>query len=199
MQLWLVRHGETIVGEDGLYLPHHGLTELGREQARAVAEVLAQHDFDACYSSSLPRAVETAATFANLTGSKFASISALNEIEVGDLTNAPVEFKQRIINHYGEMDYSMFGGEDAPRFAKRVQKGFAELLEDAEERQAENVVAFLHGGTIAAIIDHLAGEEFDYRVRPRMPNCSYSVATRNGEGIWSSWNGWQTDHLPKLT
>ena len=38
MQLWLVRHGETIVGEDGLYLPHHGLTELGREQARAVAE-----------------------------------------------------------------------------------------------------------------------------------------------------------------
>ena len=51
MELWLVRHGETIVGQDGLYKPHHGLTELGfragtircpRIKGRRVRRVLLQ-------------------------------------------------------------------------------------------------------------------------------------------------------------
>ncbi|MXZ02664.1 MAG: histidine phosphatase family protein, partial [Chloroflexi bacterium] len=90
MELWLVRHGDTIVGEDGLYKPHHGLTELGFEQARSVARALKDVEFDECYSSDLPRAIQTAQTYADLTSRHFTRIADLNEIDVGRIEDASV-------------------------------------------------------------------------------------------------------------
>ena len=53
MLLYIVRHGEPIYGPDTL-------TELGREQARAVADRFAIHGLDRIYSSPQGRARETA-------------------------------------------------------------------------------------------------------------------------------------------
>lgn len=60
--LWLVRHGET---EWSKSRRHTGrtdipLSERGREEARAVGVLLAEHEFVAVLSSPLSRAVETA-------------------------------------------------------------------------------------------------------------------------------------------
>ena len=199
MELWLVRHGETIVASDGLYKPHHGLTELGLEQARSVAKALADIDFDICYSSALPRAVQTAEIFANLTSRSFTRIPELNEIDVGHIEDAPVEFKSKIINHRVDLDFSQFGGENPVEFSKRICRGFRQLLSDAESRECNRIVGFLHGGTIGAILDYIEGREFDYRSRPRMPNCSYTTVKRLSNGYWSEFNGWQSDHLPAIT
>lgn len=53
MLLYIIRHGEPIYGPDTL-------TELGREQAKAVGKRLSVHGFDRIYSSPNGRARETA-------------------------------------------------------------------------------------------------------------------------------------------
>ena len=199
MELWLVRHGDTIVGEDGLYQPHHGLTELGFEQARSVAHALKNVEFDARYSSNLPRAVQTAQTYADLTSRRFTRIAALNEIDVGRIEDAPVAFKNDVVNHRVELDFSQFGGEDSNQFSKRVQHGFRQLLDDAESKNCQRVVGFLHAGTIGAILDYTAGREFDYRSRPRMPNCAYTIVSQTANGRWTEWERWHAEHLATLT
>ena len=199
MELWLVRHGDTIVAEDGLYKPHHGLTELGFEQARSVAEALADVEFDACYSSNLPRAIQTAQVFADLTSRTFSRIEALNEIEVGHIEDASVAFKKNVVNHRVDLDFSQFGGENPVEFSARIQRGFGQLLEDAKSKNCDRVVGFLHGGTIGAILDYMAGRDFNYRGRPRMPNCSYTVVSESSDGGWTKFSGWQSDHLRSIT
>lgn len=199
MELWLVRHGDTIVAEDGLYQPHHGLTELGFQQARSVAKVLADVEFDACYSSALPRAIQTAQVFADLVAAEFTTFEDLNEIEVGRIEDASVEFKSKVVNHMVDLDFSQFGGEDPVRFSSRIKRGFDQLLADAEHNAARRIVCFLHGGTIGAILDHMQNRDFDYRSRPRMPNCSFTVMSQTADGRWSEFPGWHSDHLERLT
>ncbi len=199
MEIWLVRHGDTITAKDGLYKPHHGLTSLGQDQARSVAEVLSATEFDICYSSNLPRAIETAETFADLTSLDITRIKDLNEIEVGRIEEAPQEFKKDVISHRVDLDFSRFGGENGEQFSRRIQGGFAQLLEDAKQRKAKRIVCFLHGGTIGAILDHMQGRKFDYRSRPRMPNCSYTIVSETTPGGWTEWDGWVANHLIELT
>lgn len=199
MEIWLVRHGDTIVGDDGLYQPHHGLTELGFEQARSVAEAIRNVEFDECYTSNLPRAIQTTEVFRDLTSHNFVRIQDLNEIEVGDLDSASVDFKHKVVNHRVDLDFSLFGGEDPIQFSTRIQRGFRQLLDDAEGKNCKRVVGFLHGGTIGAILDFTAGRKFDYRRRPRMPNCSFTVVTRKSDGSWTEFQGWETDHLDAIT
>lgn len=199
MELWLVRHGDTIVGEDGLYKPHHGLTEIGFQQARSVAEALVDVDFDACYTSNLPRAIQTAQAYADLTSRRFTRIADLNEIDVGRIEEAPVDFKHRVVTHQIELDFSQFGGEGPDQFSYRVQQGFCQLLEDAKSKNCDRVVGFLHAGTIGAILDYTAGREFDYRSRPRMPNCAYTIVSQTSNGGWTEWKRWHSEHLNVLT
>ncbi len=199
MELWLVRHGETMVGEDGLYQPHHGLTDLGREQARSVAQVLVKTDFDVCYTSELPRAIETAETFAALSSNHVVRIGALNEIDAGRIDLASTSFKKRVVNHQVALDFSQFGGENEEQFALRIADGLDQLLDDARAKNARRVLGFLHGGTIGAILDRLAGRDFKYQNRPRMPNCAYTVVREEADGRWSDWQGWNSEHLPALT
>lgn len=62
----LLRHGEVHNPEGLLYgrLPGYGLSELGHQQAKTVAEHLADHDVTQVISSPLQRAQETAAPVA---------------------------------------------------------------------------------------------------------------------------------------
>ncbi len=199
MELWLVRHGDTIVEEDGLYLPRNGLTDLGLEQAKSVAKVLSKTSFDVCYSSALLRAVQTAEVFAELTASRITQIEELNEIEVGSLEEAPAEFKKKVVNHQVSLDFSEFGGENPDEFSTRIVSGFKKLIADAESKDAARIVGFLHGGTIGAILDHIADRDFNYRRRPRMPNCSYTIVSKKSDREWSEWQGWCSNHLAAIT
>ena len=64
----LVRHGETQGNLDDKAQGHFDapLTELGRSQAQALGERLAETEFDAIYSSDLQRAVDTALAIIDL-------------------------------------------------------------------------------------------------------------------------------------
>lgn len=199
LKLWLVRHGQTVVGEDGLYHPHHGLTDIGRVQATEVANAISGHPIEICYTSTLPRAIETAEHYTWSHGVGLIRLGDLNEVDTGDIYSAPVSIKQRIIGHDFDLDFSQFGGENPDEFVARVRRGFSAMLEDIGARRVTNAAAFLHGGTIAAILDILAGEDFCYTRRPRMPNCAYTVVEIDSDNGATRWERWESDHLTELT
>ena len=199
LKLWLVRHGETEVGSDGLYRPSHGLTARGRQQASEVAAVLGGVGIEVCYTSTLQRAIETAHTFTRGTEMDPIQIADLCEIETGDIYTASDDVKQQVIGHKIELDFSQFGGESADDFSARVAIGYQVMFNDIQSKGITRAVAFLHGGTIAAILDRLAGRPFSYRNRPRMPNCSYSLVELGANGTASEWTGWESAHLTAQT
>ena len=91
-RLLMIRHGESRANADGVAggpLGDGGLTELGRRQARALAERLAMsRELDAAsafYTSTLPRAIETGEIVARSLPSSLVAVAdeSLCEIDVG--------------------------------------------------------------------------------------------------------------------
>ena len=82
----LVRHGESIGNQKTIYLGHldWDLTEKGRAQAKATAELLKDEKIDVVYSSDLIRAYNTALPIAEARGLEVQTSEKLREIYAGD-------------------------------------------------------------------------------------------------------------------
>ncbi len=86
MTLTFVRHGESEANAAGVIdtsVPGPHLTELGQQQAEAVAVTLAPNDYDGVYASSMVRTQETAAPLAELLGEPVVVLPGLREIDAG--------------------------------------------------------------------------------------------------------------------
>src|ERR687894_931603 len=81
----LARHGETDWNAERRWQGHtdRQLTPRGREQARALAERLADTDLEAVYASDLSRARETAAAVAERQELEVRTLPELREVDVG--------------------------------------------------------------------------------------------------------------------
>jgi len=192
--IYLVRHGQTLFGDDGLYLRDAGLTDLGRQQARLVATHLVAVSFDAAFTSNLKRACETAREFERLTGMRARVVPDLAEIEAGDIYNADPSVKAAIINAEWDTGFEQFGGESIPVFTERVARGLGILLQTAEEEGARRAVLFTHGGVASAIIHAVADQPPSIYTRPHVPNCAYAVLDTAAGGELPP-DGWETAHL----
>lgn len=93
-ELYLIRHGDALPDahelEAGDYDAQH-LSELGRRQAQALAERLAQTHFDALYTSPLRRTQQTAAPLAAQLGLVPEVVPDLREVGLGQLGPALAE------------------------------------------------------------------------------------------------------------
>jgi len=106
---YLVRHGQTASSKRKAYSGRSdvALTELGREQARAVAQRLAELGVDAIFSSPLSRARDTAQAIADATG-------------------APLTVDERLT----EIDYHAFEGLDRAQARERFGQAFEDWRAD---------------------------------------------------------------------
>lgn len=162
LELWLVRHGETDWNRRGLVqgdsdIPLNGW---GIQQAQALSERIGHEKFDAIYASNLMRAQRTAEI--SFPGADIILDRRLREINLGAFegqvwADIPESERPQIaVWLMGPYDQNVPGGESSDDLQARVSSWLGDLPEKGR------VIAFAHGGTIAAILQSFTG-----RPKPR--------------------------------
>ncbi len=165
MRLILVRHGDAFAGLRGVVggpLGCSGLTPLGRQQAEALRDHLAESGrirADILLTSIIPRAVETADIIAGALGLEIhARQCDLCEVHTGDADG--LQWEEYAVR-YGSFDMEaepdrLFApaGESWNSFHERVE-GMLERV--ARDHPEQTVVAVCHAGVIMASLRVLLG------------------------------------------
>jgi broad specificity phosphatase PhoE len=90
--LYLLRHGESAANVERIFAAHRinpPLSAIGREQIERQSKTLASVGFDACYTSPLLRAKQSAEILGKEIGLQFTEMEALTEVDVGTLDGQP--------------------------------------------------------------------------------------------------------------
>jgi probable phosphoglycerate mutase len=179
MKIVLVRHAQPDWEPDGRAVDEPGLTQLGHQQARRVADALAGEHFDALYVSPHRRALETARPIAEKLGLEPRVESWLRELGVPTLQGKTTQEVRRFFADSRARDLAAHfegvpDGESFRHFHERVSGGLEGLLLEGhrfqihmdaghrlwrlpEERRQLLIVA--HEGTNAILLSHLLGLE----------------------------------------
>jgi probable phosphoglycerate mutase len=169
--IYLARHGQTAYNLEGRFQGHLPvpLDDVGRAQARELAERAAAHDFRALWCSPLLRARETAAAVAERTGLHAREDVRLAETDAGDWTDlsfaevrarAPEQFAAFVA---GERSFAFPGGESLVQQQERV----AAALTDVGAGALPALVV-CHGMVIRAALSWHAGRWLTHT--ERVPN-----------------------------
>jgi probable phosphoglycerate mutase len=177
----MIRHGEAVCNKEGIFggeFGCHGLTDLGRKQSFALLHRLLMTrelmTASALYSSTLPRAIETADILTpGLASLRVRRDGQLCELQPGEADGMSWE---QVIATYGEPDWDTDpgrvvapGGESWLGFYERC-KGALERIID--EHRGELVVIVAHGGVIEQAMKLLFRLAPETRMRLRTENCS---------------------------
>ena len=186
-KLLLVRHGETDWNRDGRWQGGSDtqLNDLGREQARALAEEL-DGEIDVLYSSDLARARETAEIVAAKLGLEVRLDPRLRERGFGSWEGlTTIEIEERFADaHRRWLAGEGAGADDAEAFedfSARVEDFLSDVL---RLHPGEEVLVVSHGGSIRVIHALAAGVDYvrDHRLIPGVPNCSVArYGARDGK------------------
>jgi broad specificity phosphatase PhoE len=184
--IFLARHGESDWNVEKRFQGHSDrpLTERGREQAHALANLVGSEKIDAVYTSPLSRARETAEIVAARAGLKAVALPELREVDTGSwsgLSRADVE--ARFPEGFARWRSGGSGWEDGESYEEMAERVIGALRKIAEDHPDGRVLVISHGGPIRAI--HAAAEGLaikDYRrLKPVEPNARLSaVAVENG-------------------
>ena len=188
--LVLVRHGEARCNVDGVVGGMRGdgsLTARGRDQVRALRDRLARSgefdDLSALYTSTLPRAVETAAILAPVLPEALVPVADrdLCELHPGEADGLTWE---EVARRYGSREWredplAPFapGGESRLAFYERCERTLARLV---ERHPGERVLVVAHGGVIEQAMKILYGDEPSARLGLRTDNASVTEIEFDG-------------------
>lgn len=190
-RLVLVRHGEAECNAKGIFggpIGCGGLTDLGRDQAAALATRLAMSgelaDAAALYTSTLARAIETATLLAPSlpTGLVFERRAQLCELDVGQADGLSFsELVEKFGDPHWDEDPTNPCAPDGESWRAFSTRGRAALEELAEQHAGQLVVAVVHGGIVEQAVKLVYGAPIDARLRLRTENCSMTeVEFRKG-------------------
>ena len=161
LEIWLVRHGSTDWNKVKRWQGHSDvpLNELGKSQARALANNLKDVPFTQVWSSDLHRCIETARlALPNLDPQEIRLDKRLREIPMGivegrtwdELTKAE---QDKVTNWWKDPYKTCFPGADETLqdVASRAEAWRRDLPQDGR------VIAFSHGGIIRTILWGIVG------------------------------------------
>jgi len=198
-RLYLVRHAQSEgnTGED-LTTGDPDLTEIGREQARRLAERLRGHKIDAIYSSPLRRAQETALYIADATGLDVLPKADLREVELGredlDIRILPPEQQAQLARRIvSEGTWDAFPGSEGSANARR--RVAAVIGEIVAGHPGERVVVVCHSAFIQTFISVVLGLRRDFVFYPF--NASIN-SVRAQDGRYVIWRLNDVSHLDGL-
>jgi probable phosphoglycerate mutase len=183
MDLALVRHAEPVrtpAGSvDGPADP--GLTELGNEQTRRLAQWLAAEAVDVVLSSPMRRARETAQPIATTHGLGIEIVDGLVEYDAASADYIPMDELQASgdprWHAMVEGRWEDFGADPAHVFKARVANAVEEIVDRFPGRR---VVAVCHGGVINCALASILGIDRYLWFEPKYTSISRVVASRNG-------------------
>ncbi|MGV0792072.1 histidine phosphatase family protein [Mycolicibacterium sp. XJ1819] len=195
-RLVLLRHGQSHANVErriDTRPPGAALTGLGRDQARAVTEELAQPVGMIAHSQAV-RAAQTADVIAGRLGMRtLEEVDGIHEVQVGDLENrnddeAIAEFEtiyQRW--HQGHLDVPMPNGETAREVLDRYVPAITQLRMRYLDDDAFNsdIVVVSHGAAIRLTAAVLAGVESSFVLDNHLGNAQAVVLAPITDGRWS--------------
>lgn len=151
MDLVLVRHGLPIRDETTADPP---LSAEGERQAEKVGAWLAREHFDAVYSSTMRRALQTAAPLAARLGAHCAADDRICEFDRGAGRYIPMEELKR--TDYPAWKAFVDGAHavDIVSFQATVVEALEELI---ARHAGQRIVVFCHGGVINVWTAHILG------------------------------------------
>ena len=193
-RLVMLRHGQTDYNAGSRMQGQLDieLTDLGRAQAVAAAEVLAKRQPLRIVSSDLRRAYDTAVPLGERTGLRFQVDTRLRETHLGDwqgMTHEQVDAGAPGARVAWRDDATLapHGGESRIDVANRALPLAAQLFHDEPEWGAEGsdrpVVLVAHGGLIAALTAALLG----------LPVQSWPALGGMGNASWAQLSGHSPD------
>lgn len=186
MILYLVRHGQSLgnVAQTFHGQTDYPLTELGRQQARQVAEKLRPIPFTRCCASDLQRAWNTA--LACLEGREVVPevCTGLREQFVGQMEDLTLEEAERrfpgvpalYINDW--LHTTPAGGESPAEMARRVGDCVDEII-----RGGQDTLIAAHNGSLSLILIHLGLARPEQLLKPELifqQGCYTAVEIENG-------------------
>ena len=196
----VVRHGQTAENLAGILQGwlDTPLDDLGRRQARAVAERLATEHFDLLFTSDLRRACETAQIIGEQLEINPVLLPDLREWHLGELEGRPCTELRReypeIMNSFLVdciADIPVPGGESRNAFFARIAKCLDGL---AEAHPGRKLLLITHGGVLRAIHRHVVGPVAPGCLLPQTTNAGLTrFSNRNGRWQLTGWN--ECSHL----
>ncbi len=210
LQIWFIRHGESEVNVPGL--PHpvpdggisYPLTTKGVQQVTALARTLADVPITALYTSTYPRAIQTADAIAFQHGLTLALTPQAIEIDLGVKRDAE---DPRVV--YGAMAHKWVIEKDVT-----ARHGNGETFADAQHRllpfvrdlmnhHAQDtgvIVVVAHGATLGLLLPIVAGNvPADFGLRYPMLNTSIiNTELRDSRLFCTEWAGIGSAEFPKV-
>lgn len=198
-RICLVRHGETAWNAEGrvqgqLDIP---LNEVGRAQARATADALAEHDFTAIYCSDLMRVRQTAEPSARRLALPVSYTAELRERHYGMFeTLTYVEVREKFPEQYARFrdkdpDFDFEGGESLRKFNERSLKVVMQFI---DRHPGEQILVFTHGGVLEMVYRHARSVGLSSPRDFEIPNAGINwIEVTPSE--WKVWAWAQVDHL----
>jgi probable phosphoglycerate mutase len=158
-RVYLMRHAEAeYIRADGSRAPDSrvvGLTDRGREEARAMGELMSAIPFDRAIVSGLRRTLETAERVLAGRGPALEILSDLEEIRGGDLAAraklSPPDYAYAMFQA-AEPGHCFAAGEAFAKFVERVVPAYAKVIEDPNWT---TLLMVCHGGVNRAILTHI--------------------------------------------
>jgi len=184
--LLVVRHGETPWNREKRMqgTTDTQLSDVGREQARALGQRLAGRGFTALYTSDLTRARDTARAIAEHAGREIVTDPRLQERRFGIFEGLTVE---EIVARYPEEharfasrdpDYAVPRGESARSFTQRCIGCLAEI---AVRHRGAEVVVVTHGLVLDTLYRAARGMPLDAKREAPLLNASLNIFRRDAD------------------
>lgn len=183
MKIYLTRHGQTDLNAKKLMQGRSDipLNEMGRSQARAAHDKIADVKFDAVYSSPLDRAIETAEIISGVSRSQIIIDERIIETDFGKYEQRPYATMGLPMNLYWMLP-EVFPAPDTVESTKEMIERVRSFFTDLEKKNYDTVLIACHGGIIRVIRGYLEGAKRGYIWRPRPKNCEIRIYESCGEG-----------------
>ncbi|BBX06187.1 histidine phosphatase family protein [Mycolicibacterium aichiense] len=204
-----VRHGESYGNVAGAGIdtkvPGPHLTELGEQQAEAIAQQLKDGGYDSIYVSDMIRTHETAAPLATETGLTPIQEGGFREISAGIFEGSPIDSGLGRIGYFlipvawtlGLRSLPIPLGENGNGFESRVNGAIASVIANGDTKP----VIFSHGATIMVwTMMNVDNPDVMLMLTHPLGNTAVVVVTGNPEDGWTlqSWDGVVVSQNPSL-